>query len=50
MSEALEILGAASLAFFAYLVWPPLLFLVLGAVLLVAGFALDGVKIRRPKK
>lgn len=50
MSEVLEALGAASLVVFAYLVWPPLAFLALGVGLLVAGFALDGVRIRRVKK
>lgn len=47
MSEALEILGVACLVAFAYIVWPPLVLAVVGVTLLVAGFALDGVTLRR---
>lgn len=47
MSEALECLGVACLAVFAYFVWPPLALAVVGVALLIAGVALDGVKLRR---
>ena len=50
MSEALESLGVVCLIAFAYFVWPPLALLPLGLTLLVAGFVLDGVTLRRSNR
>jgi hypothetical protein len=38
LTDVLDILGVVSLAVFAFLIWPPLVFAVIGVILLVASF------------
>jgi hypothetical protein len=45
VSETLEILGLLCLAAFCYILWPPLALIPIGLGLIVAGIALDGVKV-----
>ena len=51
LSKLLELLGVACFFVFAYLLWPPATLVVLGVVLLFAGYALAGVSfsVRRKK-